>query len=293
MRLHALGNGTAMAKAIRQAVADIGAMPQLAGTEILIITDGACALNEQEIRAMLGGAIAINTVKIGHTQLYASKSFIRDKLFEDDTAQHKVIASLQSKEREFQRLRERAESPASQRRYDESLRSVRAELNRQVDAMTEEIVVGYGHELERLSEIYLTVDDIDLLALLPEDGSHIAQLRAMYNIIAGELADAESMDLLRKLTLLHDHIALLLEYSPEGPQRSQLEALRREVEGRLEALLNRDEDFAHPGVLQHISAEDRHDIQFLLSASNALTFSSWGMLFKLLYRKLRRWLKRG
>ncbi|MBL0175251.1 MAG: VWA domain-containing protein [Ignavibacteria bacterium] len=287
MRLHALGNGTAMARAITQAVHDIGTLPQLAGTEILIITDGACALNETEMRALLGDRIVINTVKIGRTQLYASRSYIRDKLFEDDTVQHRVLSGLQKKEQEFSRLLASAESPNLRRRYEESLRGVRAELNRQVDAMTEQIVVGYGHELERLSALYLPIEDIDIASLLPDSGIHILQLAALFQALSSDIDQAESPDLLRKLSLLDDHIELLLQCTPEGEARDRLRDLQRQVEEKIASMLNRQSDFEHPGVMQHLSAEDRHDIQFLLSASSQMQFSAWSMLFRRLLRRVR------
>ncbi len=287
MRLHTLGNGTAMAKAITQAVEDISRLPQLSGTEILVITDGACALDEQAIRSLLGDQIVINTVKIGKSQLIASKSLIHDRIFEEDTAQHRLIADMQSRERELARQLEHAQSPNARRKYEESLRSLRAEMNRQVDAMTEEIVVGYGHELERLSEVYVAVDDIDMAAMLPAGGTHIDALENLHEMLLQRGDEQALLDLLRKLTILHDHLQYLLQNTRDPAQKARLEALDAKVAASLRQLLEAGNDEQH-SLLDYLAPEDRHDIQYLLQASHSMGLSLWKLLLRRIMSRLRR-----
>ncbi|MCB2204100.1 VWA domain-containing protein [bacterium] len=283
MRLHTLGNGTAMARAIRQAVEDINALPQLAGTEILIITDGACALNEDEIRAMLGERIVINTIKIGRAQLIASKSYIHDQIFEEDTGQHRVIARLQKRERELKHQYDYAESPHIKRRYEESLRAIRQEIERQVNAMTEEIVVGYGHELERLSSLYLQIEDIDLPGMFDFREEQYDEIHRLFEQIARELDLRCSLDQLRKLALIIDHLSVLIKNTEDVQLRTRLEVLQKEVTQRLTSCIETEMEQSGGGLFRSLGNADRHDLQFLLSSASTLHVNLWrAFIWKLL-----------
>ncbi|MFZ1729776.1 MAG: vWA domain-containing protein [Bacteroidota bacterium] len=283
MRLHTLGNGTAMAKAIRQAVDDINALPQLSGTEILVITDGACALNESEIRSMLGERIVINTIKIGRSQIIASKSYIRDKIFEEDTAQHKVIERLQKKEGEMKHQRDTAQSPHLQRRYEDSLRAVQQEIERQVNAMTEEIIVGYGHELERLSHLYLLVEDVDLPGLFDFREEQFEEVRDIFQQIARELDLHCSLEQLRKLALLIDHLGVLIKNTADPVLRKRFEELREEVTNRLTSCIEKQMEKGGGSLLNSLSNADRHDLDYLLASSSSMHINLWrAFIWKLL-----------
>lgn len=285
MRLHTLGNGTAMARAIRQAVDDINALPQLSGTEILVITDGACALDEEEIRALLGDRIVINTIKIGRSQLIASKSYIRDKIFEEDTVQHKLIERLQKREAELRHLRDAAESPHLRRRYEDSLKSTQQEINRQVDAMTEEIIVGYGHELERLSHVYIQIEDIELPGLFDLREEQEADIRALFDQVAQELDLHCALDQLRKLALLIDHLAVLIKNTADPVLRARFEQLRDEISRRLTDCIEKQIEQGGGTLLRALTAADRHDLDFLLAHTSSAHLNLWrAFIWKLLTR---------
>ena len=289
MRLHTLGNGTAMARAIRQAVDDINATPQLSGTEILIITDGACALDEAEIRGLLGERIVINTIKIGRSQLIASKSYIRDKIFEEDTAQHRVIERLQRRETELRHLRDTAQSPHLRRRYEDSLRSTQQEMNRQVDAMTEEIIVGYGHELERLSQLHIQVDDVDLPGLFDLRAEQEEEIRDLFQQVARELDLHCSLDQLRKLALLIDHLSVLIKNTDDAELRKRFEQLRDDISRRLTGCIEKQIEQGGGPLLHSLTAADRHDLDFLLAHSSSAHINLWrAFIWKLIagFRKI-------
>jgi hypothetical protein len=288
MRLHTLGNGTAMARAISQAVDDINALPQLSGTEILIITDGACALNEHEIHDLIGDKIVINTIKIGRSQIIASKSYIRDRIFEEDTAQHKVIERLQKRESEAKHQRDSAQSPHLQRRYEDSLRSIRQEIERQVNAMTEEIIVGYGHELERLSHLYLQVEDINLAGLFDFREEQFEEVRDIFQQIARELDLHCSLEQLRKLALLIDHLSVLIKNSANPELRERFEQLRDEVTKRLTSCIEKQMEKGGGTLLRSMSNSDRHDLGFLLSSSSSMHINLWRAFIWKLLAGLRR-----
>lgn len=285
MRLHTLGNGTAMARAIRQAVDDINALPQLSGTEILIITDGACALDEDAIRVLLGDRIVINTIKIGRSQLIASKSYIRDKIFEEDTAQHKLIERLQKREAELRHLHDTAESPHLRRRYEDSLRSTQQEINRQVDAMTEEIIVGYGHELERLSHLFIQIEDVELPGLFDLRDEQETDIRALFDHVAQELDLHCSLDQLRKLALLIDHLAVLIKNTADPALQARFEQLRDEISRRLTDCIEKQMEQGGGTLLRSLTAADRQDLEFLLAHTSSAHLNLWrAFIWKLIAR---------
>ena len=287
MRLHTLGNGTAMARAIEQAIEDIRGLPELSGTEILIISDGACALNEQDIRERLGDTISISTIKIGRSQLYPSKSYIRDKIFEEDNEQHRLITDLQRKEKDLQRLIDSAQSPQLKKSYTESLRHTQRELQRLVDAITEEIVVGYGHELERLSDLYLTVDDVDLTSVIGTTEYAVGELEALFDQLAHEIEALVTLDSLRKLALLNDHLMFLNRNVTDSVMKARLEQLQKRILEKLSSTIESQFQATQSGMLPFLSPEDRHDLEYLLFYAPHLNLSFWRLLVWKLVHQLR------
>lgn len=290
MRLHALGNGTAMARAIQQAVEDINATDTLVGTELLIITDGACALDENHIRSLLGDHLVINTIKIGRSHIVASESYIRDSLSDGDNAQHAVIGRLRNREVELQRKRDRAQSPHLRRRYDELLTSARQELDRQINAMTEEIIVGYGHELERLSNLYLQVDDVDLPGLFDIREEQYEEICALFAQVSCEVDLHCSLDQLRKLALLIDHLDVLIQNTTDPALRRRFEELRDEITRRFTECIELQMEKGGGTLLRSMTAADRHDLDFLLSPVSAPQFNLWRTFIWKLLARLRMFL---
>lgn len=288
MRVHTLGNGTAMARAITQAVRDINDLPQLAGTEILVITDGACALDEQAIRGMLGDRIVINTIKIGRARLFASKSMIHDTLYEDDTAQHRVIERLEKRRKELRYQLDHAQSGHLRRRYEESLHAIQQEIDAQVNAMTEEIIVGYGHELERLSELFLQIDDIDLPGLFSIRDEQLEDVRALCEQVRVEVDAHCSLEQLRKLALLLDHLHVLIKNTSDKEMRRRLEELRDDVARRLKGCLETQIERNAGGFLRTLTNADKHDLEFLLASSGSMHLNLWRAFIWKLLASLRR-----
>lgn len=290
MRLHVLGNGTAMARAIQQAVGDINATDTLAGTELLIITDGACALEEQHIRGLLGDHIVINTIKIGRSHIVASESHIRDSINDEDNVQHAVIERLRTREAELRRKRDRTQSPQLRRRYDEQLQTARQELDRQVNAMTEEIIVGYGHELERLSNLYLQVDDVDLPGLFDIREEQYEEICALCAQVACEVDLCCSLDQLRKLALLIDHLDVLIQNTTDPALRKRFEELRDEITRRFTDCIELQMEKGGGTLLRSMTPADRHDLDFLLSSTSAPQFNIWRAFFWKLLARFRTFL---
>jgi len=291
MRHHALGNGTAMAPAIEKAIADIRSIPRLAKTEILVITDGACALNEVRLRDLLADDIKIHTIKIGKTRVYVSNSFIKEQLFEDDTSQHRLIEKIQRRIEELRKQREREQSTVGRQRLDDRIRHCEAELKRQVDAMTEEIVVGYGHELERLSEVYVNIQDIDIATVLDFSPEALRELQDLAEKLLEELERHSSPALLRKLALLSDHIAFLLKHSISLQLPADLENIQKKMLEVLDHQLHPGFEPGEVAAAAQMEQEERTDLNFLLAVQGLKGISLWLLLaekIKMLMKRLRR-----
>ena len=284
MRLHTLGNGTAMAKAISQAVKDIRESPQGTGTEILIVTDGACLLDEAEMRMSLGDTIKIHTVKIGKTQLFASRSFIDDALEKESSPKHRALKNLRKNEGELLRELQHASSPSLRHKCESSLEYIGKEISILYAELTEE----YGNELQRLSTVYVNVDDVPGGGIYRMDEERMNELRALFHQIENELLGDFSLEHLKKATLLSDHISMLLQFVKEESLKNQLGELDKKIEQLLQSTLQQQVQAMDSSLMSSFSAEDRHDIQFLLERSIQTNMSLWKLMLWKMISRIRR-----
>lgn len=292
MRLHTLGNGTAMAKAIMQAVGDIRGLPQFSGTEILIITDGACTFNEQEMRGLLRDDIKINTVKIGKSQLFASRTYIDDALAKDDTPKRRALNNLRRTEANLIHDLAQTTSPSHKHKIESSLKYVREEISKQHEDLSAEVLAQFGHELERLSSVYINVDDVASQSVFDIDQHRVDEIEALVTQIESELSDAFTIENLKKLALLNDHIALLLKFLKDERIKKTLTSMEKRIDALLKdavekRLLSIDSSFR-----ETFTTEDRHDIQFLLEHGMAVNISFWKIFILKFIARLHRILRR-
>lgn len=291
MRVHTLGNGTAMANAITQAVNDIRALPQLVGTEILIITDGACTLDEKEMRKALGDTIKINTVKIGKTQLYASRTYIDDALAKDDSPKRRQFNNLRKNETRLLYELEQTNSPSAKHKIESSLKYIQGEISKQYATLSDEILSVFGHELERLSTVYITVDDIDSQAIFTIDDERYQELYNLFRQIEMDLLENFSLENLKKAALLNDHIALILKFTKNEEQKKRLTELEKSIQNLLKMSVDQHLHSIDSSLMSSFSLEDRHDIQFLLEQSIRMNMSLWRLLLWKMITRIQRILK--
>ncbi|MGA1739169.1 MAG: vWA domain-containing protein, partial [Candidatus Nanopelagicaceae bacterium] len=81
MHVRALGNGTALQRALEQAIDDISHESMLSDTQILVITDGVAHVDVDALRARMGSSITVNTVKIGHSRMHVDAKIIEDQVY--------------------------------------------------------------------------------------------------------------------------------------------------------------------------------------------------------------------
>ena len=287
MRLHTLGNGTAMARAISQAVKDIRESPQFTGTEILIITDGACLLDENEMRTLLGDTVKIHTIKIGKTQLFASHSFIDDALEKETSPKHRTLKNLRKNESELLRELQHASSPSLRHKCESSLEYIRKEISK----LYAELIDEYGNELQRLSTVYVNVDDVSGEAIYSIDKESIDKLNALFLQIEKDLLEDFSLEHLKKATLLNDHISMLLKFMKDESLKKKLGELEKKIEQLLQSSLQQHVHAIDSSLMSSFSSEDRHDIQFLLEQSIHTNMSLWRLILWKMISKIQRMVK--
>lgn len=284
MRLNILGNGTAMAQAIQTAIHDIQAIPHLAGTEILIITDGACVLPEQRIRESLGDSIALNTLKIGNVQFHPSRKFIEEFVSRKDVREHQYIADLFEKREELRRLLAASESGYLKKKYEESIRFTEHRIDEQVRILAGDVI---GHEIERLSQLYIRIDDVDLSELIHVDEAVLKELHGLFQQILVELDLSPSVTQLRKLALLLDHLEMLDRNLKDQSMKVSLEALKTEIRLTLGDYIGEESAKEHRGFTHRIPFEDKLDLRFLLMSGSYNRFQSFSFLLRAIFEKIK------
>ncbi|MDH7514740.1 MAG: VWA domain-containing protein [Bacteroidota bacterium] len=286
-RVRTLGDGTAMARAVMQAVEDIARVPSLASAEILIITDGACVLDEERIRALMERhKVVIHTVKIGRIRLYPPRSVLHDMLFASGGKGSRVIADMQAKERELRRLRDAAHSPQRRRLYEESLASVRREIEKAIRIRTDEIVSGYGRELERLSRVYVEIDDMDMAELLPDREESGRELRRLLESVRGEMEDPVSSTAVRKLALLCAHAEFLSSVFEEKRGDGMFTRIAQETHEYLLPFLGGKHGAGAYGS-EILFGDDMRDVRWILSVPGLRRTSLWRLLEYVIRSALR------
>lgn len=292
MRVHTLGKGTAMSKAIMQAVSDIKEFPQFSGTEILIITDGACTLDEAEMKRLLGDTIRINTVKVGKSQLFASRTYIDDLLLKEDTAKHRAFSTLRKTEANLLHQLERTTTPALRHKHESSLQFVREGIAKQYADLSKEILAEFGHELERLSTVYVNVEDIKSETIFAIDTERAQELEELFLRLAQELQEEFSIVDLKKLALLNDHLALILKFIKDESLKKRLSGLEEKIRRILRTSIERHLLNIDSSLMETFSSEDRHDIQFLLERSVHAKISFWRLVLLKLIARIQHLLRR-
>jgi hypothetical protein len=300
-----LGNGTVLQKALMTALDEIATVEHLSGAEILVITDGAVSIDETLIRSRLDDSIKIHTIKIGHAKIFASEKMIDDLIFRGKFGNTKMMQDLLHQESELVHSLEHSQGHDKHHQYQQSLRYVRDQIKDKKNKLAEEFQKQYGHELERLSDVYIEVDDFDDLHLFRADTEEIDDLEML---IASLEEDAEQFftpEMTKKIALMHDHLNFLLKYENDPELRKRLEALDDRLQKLLDSAMKAGDETdenaesannAHSSISLPMTDEDIRDLHFLLEFQSKLGKTQWRLLFlylkKVMMKGARRIFKR-
>ncbi|MEP7235268.1 MAG: vWA domain-containing protein, partial [Ignavibacteriota bacterium] len=179
LRITDLGNGTVLQKALVTALDEIATMEHLSGAEILVITDGAVSIDEALIRSKMDENIKIHTIKIGHSQVFASDKMIDDLIRTGKFGNTKLLQDLLNQEHELLHGLEHSQAHDKHLQYEQSLRYVRAQLKEKKAKYAAEFHEQFGHELERVSSVYVEIEDFNEKSMFLADADEIDDLEIL------------------------------------------------------------------------------------------------------------------
>lgn len=302
LRITHLGNGTVLQKALSTALDEIATMEHLAGAEILVITDGAVSIDEELIRSKMDENIKIHTVKIGHSQIFASDSMINDIIRSGKFGNTKLLQDLFHQESELVHGLEHSQAHDKHLQYEQSLRYVRSQIREKKEKFAKEYHEQYGHELQRLSDVYIEVDDLEETNLFGANADEIDDLEMLINSLEEDAEQFFTPEMTKKIAIMHDHINFLLKYEKDPELRKRLEALDDRLQKLLESAMNLagddtqdsagSESMPHSTISLPMNDEDIRDLHFLLEFDSKIGKTQWRLLFLFLKKSLVKMMKR-
>jgi von Willebrand factor type A domain len=282
MRLNRLGNGTAMERALLQAADDIRAQSALSGAEILIVTDGACHLDMEKIRAALGDMIRVNTIKIGNAEIYADDKLLRDMASHGHSVDQRNLAGLEEEIRRSKLDLDHAASEAERRGIRSHLSAIQLRANELRNLIMSRLSRTYGKEIEGLSRVFVNIDDISADAIFTLRQSEIEEIRELLAEVETDFDEGIDADSLREAALLYEHVQMLLKAGGNPEQVRQLQEMSQRLAELLKDVLETSQEI--DTAVQNMSRSDIHDLHMMLHIRS----SQGNSLIKMLLAVLRR-----
>ena len=284
MHINAIGNGTVLQKALQTAIDDISHESQLSQSQILVVTDGVAHIDLERLKEQMGDHITVNTVKIGNARMHVDAKVIEDQVFQSSNDDAVRLRELMKQKRDI----ELQISTASGHLRQEALRSQLGLLQRQIDNLTERLGAfvseHYGLEIQKLSAVYVNVDDIapEEMFSLPED--KVAELEDLAESLLEALREEHQVEDIKRAAVLYDHLILLMKYNKIDASR--FEKAAKELERTLDAILNKP-----TGSTEDLSISDleRMQLRNMLDVGSFKQKLSLAVLIRLLFLKLKRW----
>lgn len=286
MRLHALGRGTALEKALETAINDIHAFAYMTEAEILVITDGAAHINTEKIRGMLGDTIRINTVKIGDASISPSPNFMRDYISNGNNEETKTLRAMQERVRDIERQLHSLKTESRRSALQSELKYNATYLAQETEKLSKKISETYGREIESLSDIFITIEDIEPEKLFSIQGERLEELKELTAELLEVMRNEPTIEYAKRAAALEEHLDVLLEH--RAVEDEELSAQAKELKELLEKILKQAVDGS--AVSMNISDEDRLGIVKLLgkSASGGLKRLQFMRFLRLIVRRIKR-----
>lgn len=219
MHVNALGNGTALQKALTTAIDDISRESQLSHAQILVITDGVAHIDYEKLRAMMGEGISISTVKIGSARMHIDAKVIEDQVFHSTDGDAIRLRELIKQRRDT----ELQANTAAGHLRQEALKGQMGLLQRQIDNLMERmgshISEHYGTEIQRLSSAYVNVDDMAPTEIFSLPEEHVVELEDLANSLLEALRSEHQLEDIKRAAVLYDHLLLLMQYNKIDAKR--------------------------------------------------------------------------
>ncbi len=298
LRLSHLGHGTVLQKALIEALEDIQTRDHFAGAEILVITDGAVVLNEEMIRSKMDENIWINTIKIGHAQIHASDKDIDAYIDKYAAGSDKILVELLKQRDEADYSLRSAHARDRQLGLQATIRSIDTAIGERKQVFREK----YGHELQRLSSVFIEIDDLHESQLFGATEEAIRDLEELALQLEEDAKHYITPELMKKMAVLHDHLQFLIKYEKDPDLMRRLQEMDKRMKDLLKEILgHRPEGDVNAQSMSSamsmpMNEEDRRDLEFLLMSGAQQGANALVYLLRWMWRKtggrLLLWLNR-
>lgn len=284
MHVNALGNGTSLQKALITAIEDIAHESQLSHAQILVITDGVAHIDYDRLRGLMGDMITISTVKIGHARMHVDAKVIEDQIYHstDDDAMRLRDLIKQRRDAEQQL------GTASGHMRQEALKGQIGALGRQIDNLMtrlgNHVSEHYGTEIQRLSQVYVNVDDMTPAEMFSLPEEKVVELEELADSLLEVLRSEHQIEDIKRAAVLYDHLILLMQYNKIDAQRFGNSA--KELQDMLKHILNDQGSSA-----DDLSISDMERVQLRNMLTTGAVKDKFGLarLLRALWLKSARW----
>jgi hypothetical protein len=266
---------------------DIQTRDYFAGAEILVITDGAVVLDEELIRSKMDENIWINTIKIGHAQIHASEKDIDMYIEKYAAGQDKVLVELIKQRDEADYAYRNAHARDRQMGLQATLRSIDTAISERKQVFRDK----YGHELNRLSSVFIEIKDLHESQLFGATEEVIADLEVLAMQLEEDAKSYVTPELMKKMAVLHDHLQFLMKYEKDPALLDRLIAMDKKMKELLREILGERPQgegaasVANTVMTMPINEEDRRDLEFLLTTGAQQGANALIYLLRWLWRK--------
>ncbi|MBM4178547.1 MAG: VWA domain-containing protein [Ignavibacteria bacterium] len=284
MRLDAKGNGTSLQKALLTAIEDISHESQLSHAQILVITDGVAHVDLEMLQEKLGSQITINTVKIGSSRLQLDHVLIEGLVASSQSPYAQKIRELIQQRKD---LESQARGATGQHRVH-ALQSQITALNSLIQSQTEkfsgQLAEKYGLQIEKLSTVYVQVDDITPHQLFSLSEEKVREFEELSCALLDALQNERQLEDIQRAAILYDHLMLLMKYNQIDAPR--FEQAARELENMLDHILNKPSTSADEVTISDL---ERAQLRNKLDGGSIKSTVSLAMLLRLTLLKVVRW----
>ena len=283
MHIKAVGNGTALQKALQTAIDDISHESQLSQAQILVVTDGVAHIDLDHLRSQLGGQITVNTVKIGSARLQVDAVVVEGMVASSNAPEAVRIRELFKQKRD---LESQLNATTGKMRQD-SLRAQIGHVQGQIELQTGRygavLAEHYGDEIRKLSTVYVGVDDIapDEMFSLPEE--KVAEFEQLAESLLEALRTERQVEDIKRAAILYDHLVLLMRYNRIDAQRFKDAA--EELEQMLDHILNKPSSSSDD---MPISELERAQLRNMLDSGSLGKRMSLALLLRIVWLKVVR-----
>lgn len=284
MHLNATGNGTSLQKALQTAIDDIAHESQLSHAQILVITDGVAHIDLESLQEQLGSQITVNTVKIGSSRVQLDHVLIEGLIATSHSPYAQRIRELVQQRKD---LESQIRSASGQQRINalqSQVQSLNNLINIQSEKFSGQLAEKYGLEIEKLSNVYVQVEDITPHELFSLPEEKVAEFEQLAAAMLEALKTERQVEDIQRAAILYDHLMLLMKYNKIDAPR--FENAANELEQMLDHILNKPSTAADD---VPISDLERAQLRNKLDSGSIKSSISLAMMIRLAWLRAVRW----